>query len=165
MYDKLLKHRQSFRITLYNHKGCTYRAPIRYVTKTRSVVLLNKKTHILLSQAYCVWQVVKTPTVISYNPVQEANNEYRSKHWLPHCKSVTFVSLCSIFRALNRYMIHKQTTECTSMLMVYFMQKFSPTCFGRYCCHLQGDVITQIYKGTQMWLALSPLLRNNYKLL
>jgi len=28
---------------LLNHKGCTYRAPIRYVTKTRSVVLLNKK--------------------------------------------------------------------------------------------------------------------------
>ena len=28
---------------LYNHKVCTYRAPIRYVTKTWSVVLLNKK--------------------------------------------------------------------------------------------------------------------------
>ena len=28
---------------LYNHKGCTYRAPVRYVTKTWSVVLLNKK--------------------------------------------------------------------------------------------------------------------------
>jgi len=26
-----------------NHKGCTYRAPIRYVTKTWNVVLLNKK--------------------------------------------------------------------------------------------------------------------------
>jgi len=43
VYDKLLKHRQSFRITLYNHKGCTYRAPVRYVTKTWRVVLLNKK--------------------------------------------------------------------------------------------------------------------------
>ena len=32
---------------LQNHKWCTYRAPIRYVTKTWSVVLLNKKkTHI-----------------------------------------------------------------------------------------------------------------------
>jgi len=28
---------------LYNHKGCTYRAPVQYVTKTWSVVLLNKK--------------------------------------------------------------------------------------------------------------------------
>ena len=31
---------------LYNHKGCTCRAPIRYVTKTWSVVLLNKKKYI-----------------------------------------------------------------------------------------------------------------------
>ena len=28
---------------LHNHKGCTYRASVRYVTKTWSVVLLNKK--------------------------------------------------------------------------------------------------------------------------
>jgi len=54
---------------LQNHKWCTYRAPVRYVTKTWSVVLLNKKTHILLSQVYCVGQVVKTPTIISNNPV------------------------------------------------------------------------------------------------
>jgi hypothetical protein len=50
-------------------KGCTYRAPVRYVTKTWSVVPLNKKIHILLSQVYCVWQVVKTPTIILNNPV------------------------------------------------------------------------------------------------
>jgi len=31
--------------------------------------LLNKRIHILLSQVYCVWQVVKTPTIISSNPV------------------------------------------------------------------------------------------------
>ena len=36
--------------------------------KTWSVVLLNKKIHLLLSQVYCVWQVVKTPTFISNNP-------------------------------------------------------------------------------------------------
>ena len=29
----------------------------------------NKKIHILLSQVYCVWQVVKTPTIISNNTV------------------------------------------------------------------------------------------------
>ena len=44
-------------------------APVRYVTKTWSVVLLNKKIHILLSEVYCVWQVVKTPTVILSNSV------------------------------------------------------------------------------------------------
>ena len=43
--------------------------PVRYVTKTWSVVLLNKKIHILVSQVYCVWQVVKTPTIILNNPV------------------------------------------------------------------------------------------------
>ena len=53
---------------LWNHKWCTYRAPVRYVTKTWSVALLNKKS-ILLSQVYCVWQVVKTPTIILNNPV------------------------------------------------------------------------------------------------
>jgi len=54
---------------LQNHKGYTYRAPVRYVTKTWSVVLLNKTIHILLSQVCCVWQVVKTRTIISNNPV------------------------------------------------------------------------------------------------
>jgi len=43
--------------------------PTRYVKKTWRVVLLNKKTQTLLSQVYCVWQVVKTPTIISNNPV------------------------------------------------------------------------------------------------
>ena len=43
---------------------------VRYVTKTWSIfVLSNKNGHILLSQVYCVWQVVKTPTIISNNPV------------------------------------------------------------------------------------------------
>ena len=39
-------------------------APVRYVTKTWSVVLFNKKIHILLSQVYCVSQDVKTSTII-----------------------------------------------------------------------------------------------------
>ena len=56
-----------------NHKGCTYRAPVRYVTKTWSVVLLNKIKHSLLSQVYCVWQVVKTPTIVLNNPVYLKN--------------------------------------------------------------------------------------------
>jgi len=32
----------------------TCRVPIRYVTKTWSVVLLNKKKHTLLSEVYCI---------------------------------------------------------------------------------------------------------------
>ena len=34
-------------------KGAHIRTPVKYVTKNWSVVLLNKKTHILLSQVYC----------------------------------------------------------------------------------------------------------------
>ena len=50
VWNELDYHVDVCRIT----KGCTYRAPISYVTKTWSVVLLNKKLHILLSQVYCV---------------------------------------------------------------------------------------------------------------
>ena len=40
---------------LQNHKGCTYRAPIRYVTKAWSVVLLNRKnTYTLISSVLCM---------------------------------------------------------------------------------------------------------------
>ena len=33
-------------VLIRSHKGCIYRAPIRYVTKTWSVVLLNKKKYV-----------------------------------------------------------------------------------------------------------------------
>ena len=58
---------RSICIFLFNRT--TLQAPVRYVTKIWSVLLLNKKIHIILSQVYCVWQVVKTPTIISNNPV------------------------------------------------------------------------------------------------
>ena len=37
----------------------------------RNPIERNKKIHILLSEEYCVWQVVKTPTIISNYPVYE----------------------------------------------------------------------------------------------
>ena len=36
-----------------------------------------KKIHILLSQVYCVWQVVKTPTIISNNHVYCQGDMFR----------------------------------------------------------------------------------------
>ena len=40
---------------LSNHKGCTYRAPVRYVTKTWSVIPLNKKnTYTVISSLLCM---------------------------------------------------------------------------------------------------------------
>jgi len=45
---------------------------------------LNKKTHILISEVYCVWQVVKTTTVILNNPVyitQTAKASIKGNVW------------------------------------------------------------------------------------
>jgi len=40
---------------LQNHKGCKYRAPVRYVTKTWSAVLLNKNnTYTPISSVMCM---------------------------------------------------------------------------------------------------------------
>jgi len=63
-----------YRVDVRRTQRVTYRAPVRYVTKTWNVVLLNKKIHILLSQAYCVRQVVKTPTIILNSPVFLSNS-------------------------------------------------------------------------------------------
>ena len=41
-----LENEVARRVASDHHKGCTYRAPIRYVTKTWRVVLLNKKKYI-----------------------------------------------------------------------------------------------------------------------
>jgi len=57
VYDKLLKPRQSFRITLYFlFNRTTLEEPIRYVTKTWSVVVLNNKknTFTAISSVLCV---------------------------------------------------------------------------------------------------------------
>jgi hypothetical protein len=49
--------------TAHIQSGCTG------CNKNWSVVLLNKKLPVLLYQVYCVWQGVKTRTVISNGPV------------------------------------------------------------------------------------------------
>ena len=42
-------------LCLWNHKGCIYTATISYVTKTWSVVLLNKKnTYTPISSVLCM---------------------------------------------------------------------------------------------------------------
>ena len=46
---------------LQNHKGCTYGAPIRYVTKTCSVVLLNKKKYVYSYLKYIVYDKLLKP--------------------------------------------------------------------------------------------------------
>jgi hypothetical protein len=44
---------------------------------------INKKIHILLSPVYCVWQVVKNPTIISNNPVFQCLNITTTKSYGP----------------------------------------------------------------------------------
>ena len=48
--------------------------PKEGVLRIFSVVLLNKKIHVLLSQVYCVRQVVNTPTTILNDTVFYARN-------------------------------------------------------------------------------------------
>ena len=43
-----------WRFCLYNHKRCTYRAPIRYVTKTWSVAVLKKNTYNPIWSVLCM---------------------------------------------------------------------------------------------------------------
>jgi hypothetical protein len=51
------------------HNYCT-----PYIIKENSEnFLIHRNNYIFLSQMHCVWQVVKTPTVIFNNPVQNAN--------------------------------------------------------------------------------------------
>ena len=56
-------------------------------------VLIHRFNYILLSQVYCVWQVVKPPTIILNNPVKNVSanrREFNAKeslaiYWYPLC--------------------------------------------------------------------------------
>ena len=48
---------------------------------------------------------------------------------------------------------------------IFYIHKFSPaTYFDRYSDHLQSDIVIDRIK-VQMWLAVSPSLHNNYKII
>jgi len=91
-----------------------------YVTKPWSVVLLNKK-HILLSQVYCVWQVVKTPTIVSNNPV--FSKRWQLNFYVPIANSRFQITLFGI----NQYIKHRrplfQILEFLTSFSCYFYQK------------------------------------------
>jgi hypothetical protein len=50
------------------HNYCT-----SYIKENFENFLIHRCNYILLSQVYCVWQVVKTRTIISNNPVYSRN--------------------------------------------------------------------------------------------
>jgi hypothetical protein len=92
-----------------------YTAPVRYVTKTWRIVILNKEIHVLLSHVYCVWQVVKTPTIIWNNSV------YHNIFSLCNVRSYTFWHLCVILRELQNLCLAKL---CKFLKLMLFKLKF-----------------------------------------
>ena len=51
------------------HNYCT----LHIIKENFENFLIHRCNYILLSQVYCVWQVVKTPTIILNNPVYKVN--------------------------------------------------------------------------------------------
>jgi len=72
-----LKRNQLSCWCLYNHKGCTYRAPIRYATKTCSVVLLNKKKKYIYCYLKC----------IVYDKLLKPRQSFRITLYIDNCAS------------------------------------------------------------------------------
>jgi len=114
---------------LWNHKGCTYRTPVRYVTKTWSVVLLNKKTRILLSEVFYVWQIVKTPTIILNNTVFYAFNYLTdiptvktALHWQNDSnkkrRKVLSTLFCSEMAIISHVLIHSMSISSICLLIL-----------------------------------------------
>ena len=71
-----MRNEPNYGVDVYRNTKVAYIEHVRYVTQTCSVVLLNTKTHTLLSEVHCVWQVVKTASIILNNPVLS-----RAKIW------------------------------------------------------------------------------------
>ena len=84
--------------------------------KLGSVVLLNKKIHILLSQVYCVRQVVKTPTIILNNPVSFRSDGVRGQIYAPS------TVLCTRLGALRGWFV-----RCAQEKKSYFCRESNST--------------------------------------
>ena len=95
---------------LKNHKGCTYRAPVRYVTKTWSVVLLNKRTHILL----LVYGKLLKPRQSFWMTLFIVNTEYIRQYYLYSVRQIYFYIIPPKMhlQLLNTWIILSQTILC-----------------------------------------------------
>jgi hypothetical protein len=76
------------------------------------------------------------------------NNGRRSESNRQLWNSTLSLVIYYISRAINSSIICTLQTKCTWRFMVYFIHNIlTPTCFGRCCGHLQGDVdITRMQK-------------------
>jgi len=68
----------------------------------------HKKIYILLSQVYCVWQVVKTPTIISNNPVCV----------YIHTHTYSYMAACRLYMNYRCYQITLQWNIFTQIRVV-----------------------------------------------
>jgi hypothetical protein len=75
--------------------------------------------------------------------------------------SIQAVNTSKIRSTLNypKYINNQENALQYSRCILFVM--FLPKCFGRYCCHLQGDVIITRMENVQIWLIVSPSLHNN----
>ena len=69
------------------------------------------------------------------------------------------VGLCVISNQAVSHTKYINSQQIHFNILCVLFTVYSPTCFDRYPCHLHDDVlITRI----QLWLTVSPSLRNNY---
>jgi hypothetical protein len=64
------------------------------------------------------------------------------------CPHVNSLSLRFIFFTLIRSIMFKQPSKPSSIFMTNLVTLCSPKCFGRYCCHIQGEIITIIERNS-----------------
>ena len=103
--------------------------------------LIHRCNYIILSQVYCVWQVVKTPTNILNNPVLNTRRQRRNNTLMTSsvCLSVRpSVYLCNVLKWLiltNQWHgLSSPNTALSVHILRWYALNFD-TCFGNYCHH------------------------------
>ena len=94
----------------------------------------NKKIHILLSQVYCVWQVVKTPTITSNNTVYycaEAHSILKKLITLHFHNKQAKSPLRTLRRHTEKWSF-SSTSSLTSTSKAVYGSLCSGSCHGRF---------------------------------
>ena len=104
--------------------------------------LIHRCNYILLSQVYCVWQVVKTPTIIFNNPVFQTVKLYQnmaftlrlSTNWT---KRISHPPACIQYPTVNDRMIQISREQSLHMLHMNNFPEDGPakaeTCLKWHC--------------------------------
>jgi hypothetical protein len=90
-------------------------------------LLIHRCNYILISQVYCVWQVVKTPTIILNNPVFLRRSQWPLACWdcgLESHRGHGYLSVVSVecnqveVSATRWSLVHRSPTDCGASLCV-----------------------------------------------